>query len=246
MKEQWRQLAARFNGMMMRERVLVLLAAVVGTALVFDAIVLQPLEARKKRVTQQLADARQNIKTADALVKMQGVASDPEAVKRTYRDALRKQLAEIDQSMKGLQRGLVPPERMVKLLEEMLSRSRGLQLVSLRTLPAHRFETPGAGAPRPADKGGKNGPRESERTIYQHSFEITLQGTYSELHDYLAQLEKLPWQMFWGRISVNGEQHPRLRVMLTVQTLSLNKAWLIVLNGFKFQVSSFGLRRSWA
>jgi MSHA biogenesis protein MshJ len=227
MKEQWRLLAARFNGMMMRERVLVLLAAVVGTALVFDAIVLQPLEARKKRVTQQLADARQNIKTADALVKMQGAASDPEAVKRTYRDALRKQLAEIDQSMKGLQQGLVPPERMAKLLEEMLSRSRGLQLVSLRTLPAQRFETPGAGA-RPADKAGTTGPRASERTIYQHSFEITLQGTYSELHDYLAQLEKLPWQMFWGRINVNGEQHPRLRVMLTVQTLSLNKAWLIV------------------
>jgi MSHA biogenesis protein MshJ len=227
MKEQWRLLAARFDGMMMRERALVLLAAVVGTALVFDAIVLQPLEARKKRAAQQLADARQNIKTADALVKLQGAASDPEAVKRTYRDALRKQLAEIDQSMKGLQRGLVPPERMAKLLEEMLSRSRGLQLVSLRTLPAQRYAAPGAaGAPRPADKAGK--PGESERTIYQHSFEITLQGTYAELHDYLSQLEKLPWQMFWGRIQVSGEQHPRLRVMLTVQTLSLNRAWLIV------------------
>jgi MSHA biogenesis protein MshJ len=229
MKEQWRLWAARFDGMMVRERALVLLAAVVGTALVFDAIVLQPLEARKKRLTQQLAETRQNIKTADALVKMQGSASDPEAVKRTYRDALRKQLAEIDQSMQGLQRGLVPPERMAKLLEEMLSRSRGLQLVSLRTLPAQRFETPGApAAQRPADKGAKGGPRESERTIYQHSFEIALQGTYSELHDYLAQLEKLPWQMFWGRINVSGGQHPQLRVVLTVQTLSLNKAWLIV------------------
>lgn len=229
MKEQWRQLASRFDGMMARERGLVLLAAVVGTALVFDAIVLQPLQARQKRVTQQLADARQSIKTADALVKMQGAASDPEAVKRTYRDALRKQLAEIDQSMRGLQRGLVPPERMAKLLEEMLSRSRGLQLVSLRTLPAQRFEAPGAAeAPRAAGKGGKPGAGESGRTIYQHSFEITLQGTYAELHDYLSQLEKLPWQMFWGRINVNGEQHPRLRVMLTVQTLSLNRAWLIV------------------
>lgn len=227
MKEQWRQLAARFNGMMARERVLVLLAAVMGTALVFDAIVLQPLQARQKRLTQQLTEARQNIKTADALVKMQGTAADPEAVKRSYRDALRKQLAEIDHSMQGLQRGLVPPERMAKLLEEMLTRSRGLQLVALRTLPAQRFEAPGA-APRPADKGGKPGAPGSERTIYQHSFEITLQGTYADLHDYLSQLEKLPVQMFWGRINVNGEQHPRLRVMLTVQTLSLNKAWLIV------------------
>jgi MSHA biogenesis protein MshJ len=64
--------------------------------------------------------------------------------------------------------------------------------------------------------------------VYQHSVEITLQGSYPELLEYLAQLEKLSWQMFWGRISVDTEQYPRLRVTLTVQTLSLNKAWLIV------------------
>ncbi|HET9404361.1 MAG TPA: hypothetical protein VFO57_07260 [Burkholderiales bacterium] len=229
MKAQWRKLSARFGALKPRERVLVLLAAVVGTALVIDALALQPLEARKKRLTQQLAEARQNIKAADTLMQAQSAIADPDAVKRSYRDALRKQLAEIDKNMQGLQRGLVPPERMAKLLEEMLTRSRGLQLVALRTLPAQRFEAPGtASSARPGDKAAKPAPGDAERTIYQHSVEITLQGTYADLHDYLAQLEKLPSQMFWGRISVNTEQYPRLRVMLTVQTLSLNKAWLIV------------------
>jgi MSHA biogenesis protein MshJ len=55
-----------------------------------------------------------------------------------------------------------------------------------------------------------------------------LQGSYADLHDYLAGLEELPWQMFWGRISLETEQHPRLRVRLTVHTLSLSKAWLVV------------------
>jgi MSHA biogenesis protein MshJ len=64
--------------------------------------------------------------------------------------------------------------------------------------------------------------------VFQHGFELTLQGSYADVHAYLAQLEKLPWRMFWGRISVNAEHHPRLRVTLTVLTLSLNKAWLIV------------------
>ena len=229
MKAQWQKLSARFGALMPRERVLVLLAAVVGTALVIDALALQPLEARKKRLTQQLAEARQSIKAADTLMQAQSAIADPDAVKRSYRDALRKQLAEIDKNMQGLQRGLVPPERMAKLLEEMLTRSRGLQLVALRTLPAQRFGAPGtAPSARPGDKTAKPAPGDAERTIYQHSVEITLQGSYADLHDYLAQLEKLPSQMFWGRISVNTEQYPRLRVMLTVQTLSLNKAWLIV------------------
>ncbi len=229
MKEQWQKLSARFDALMVRERVLVLFAVVVGTALIFDALAIQPLEARRKRLTLQLTEARQNIKTADAVLMTRDAIADPDAVKRSYRDALRKQLAEIDQSMQGLQRGLVPPERMAKLLEEMLSRGGGLQLVSLRTLPAQRFEAPGAApAAKPGDKGARPAPKDPERTIYQHSVEITLQGSYVELHDYLAQLEKLPSQMFWGRISVNSEQYPRLRVTLTVQTLSLNKAWLIV------------------
>jgi MSHA biogenesis protein MshJ len=231
-KEQWRQLAARFAAMQARERALVFAAAVLGTALVYDALALQPLGARKKRLTQQVAESRQNIKSADNVVKAQESVVDPAAVKRSYRDALVKQLAEIDQSMQGLQRGLVPPERMAKVLEEMLAGSRGLQLMSLRTLPVQRFETPGAApAPKAAAKGAKPAPATPgapDRSVYEHSFEITLQGTYTDLHGYLARLEKMPWRMFWGRISVNTDNHPTLRVTLRVQTLSLSKAWLVV------------------
>jgi len=225
MREQWRKLAARFDALQPRERVLVLVGLVVGVALLFDALALQPLEARRKQLERQVAEARNSIKIAETVLAGQVPIVDPEDVRRSYRNALRQQLAEIDQNMQGLQRGLVPPERMARLLEEMLSRSRGLQLLSLRTLPVQRFETPAAA---PAGKAAKPVPKDPERTVYQHSFEITFQGSYFELHDYLTQLEKLPWQMFWGRISVRTEQYPRLRATLTVQTLSLNKAWLIV------------------
>jgi MSHA biogenesis protein MshJ len=225
MREQWRKLAARFDALQPRERVLVLVGLVVGVALLFDALALQPLEARRKQLERQVAEARNNIKIAEAVLAGQVPIVDPDDVRRSYRNALRQQLADIDQNMQGLQRGLVPPERMAKLLEEMLSRSRGMQLLSLRTLPVQRFETPDAA---PAGKTAKPAPKDPERTVYQHSFEITLQGSYIELHDYLMQLEKLPSQMFWGRISVQTEQYPRLRVTLTVQTLSLSKAWLIV------------------
>jgi MSHA biogenesis protein MshJ len=229
MREQWRKLSAQFDARVMRERLLILFAVIIGTALLYDALALQPIEARKKRLERQIAEARTSLKLADTVLAAQMPIMDPDDVRRSYRDALREQLAGIDQNMQGLQRGLVPPEHMAKLLEEMLSRSRGLRLLSLRTLPVQRFESPGTA---PAGKGGdltaKSAPKDPERTVYQHSFEITLQGSYFELHDYLAQLEKLQWQMFWGRVSVNTEQYPRLLVTLTVQTLSLSKAWLIV------------------
>ena len=230
LKEQWQNLSSRFDALAARERVMVLAATVIGVAFVYDALATRPLELRMKRLTLQVAESRQNVKNAEIQVRAQDTVVDPDSVKRTYRDALRKQLAEIDQNMQGLQRGLVPPEKMAKLLEEMLSRSGGLQLVSLRTLPVQRFETPGsAPASKAPEKGAKPAvAKEPERAVYQHSVEVTLQGSYPELLEYLAQLEKLSWQMFWGRIRVDAEQYPRLRVTLTVQTLSLNRAWLIV------------------
>jgi MSHA biogenesis protein MshJ len=225
MREQWRKLSERFGALQLRERVLVLVAVVVGTALVFEAVALQPKEARKKVLERQIVEARQKLKVAEALMQVKEGVGDSQAVKRSYRDALRVRLAEINKDMVGLQQGMVPAERMPRLLEDMLARTRGLQLISLRALPPKRFE-PRVGAP--VSQAAKTAPKDPERTIFQHSFELTLQGSYSDLHDYLAQLEKLPWQMFWSRISVQTEQHPRLRVTIMVQTLSLTKAWLVV------------------
>jgi MSHA biogenesis protein MshJ len=229
MREQWSKLAERFGALKPRERALVLIGVVVGTALVFDALVFQPAEARKKALERQIVEAREKVKVTETVMKTKETVGDSHAVKRTYRDALRARLAEINQNMTSLQEGMVPPERMALLLQGVLGRTAGLQLLSLRALPPRRFEPGGAApAPQAGSKTAKPASNEPERTIYQHSFEVTLQGSYSDLHDYLAQLEKLPWQMFWSRISVQVERESRLRATITVQTLSLAKAWLVV------------------
>lgn len=229
MREQWRKLAERFAALKPRERGLVLLGVVIGTALIYDYVVFQPLQGRAKALERQIAEARNKLKVAEALMRTKELVGDSHAVKRSYRDALRARLDEVKRSMTNLQEGMVPPERMARLLEDMLSRTRGLQLVSLRALPPKPYEPHGMA---PAASGGartaKPAPEDTGRVIFQHGFELTLQGSYRDLHDYLARLEKLPWQMFWNRISVQTEQYPRLRVTITVQTLSLTKAWLIV------------------
>jgi MSHA biogenesis protein MshJ len=229
MRAQWRKLAERFAALQPRERVLVILGVVVGTALIFDAVAIQPAQARKKTLERQITEARQKLKVAEALMGTKEPVGDSHAVKRSYRDALRVRLAEINQSMVDLQQGMVPPERMARLLEDMLARTRGLQIISLRALPPKAYEPRGAAPASPAGaKTAKPAPTDPGRAIFQHGFELTLQGSYRDLHDYLARLERLPWQVFWNRISVQTEEYPRLRVTITVQTLSLDKAWLIV------------------
>ena len=58
--------------------------------------------------------------------------------------------------------------------------------------------------------------------------EIKLEGGYADLAEYLARLEKSGQKLLWERVSLSAEQHPRLVLTLTVYTLSLDRAWLIV------------------
>jgi len=237
--QRWAELSARFGARSQRERVIVLLAVVVGTAAIHDAVVLTPLVNARLGTQRQIEETRKAIGAGDLALRSQTVATDPDAVRRSYRDALRTQLEEIDASMQALQKQLVPPSEVPRLLEGLLGRSSGLKLISLRKLPVQRFDTaalktptaaPGsapanAAKPKPAAGAGAQQP---ERAIYQHSFELTVQGGYVNLHDYVARLEKLPWQMFWASAQLHAEDHPQLRLTLVVHTLSLNASWLIV------------------
>ncbi|MDH3436808.1 MAG: type II secretion system protein M, partial [Betaproteobacteria bacterium] len=138
MRDEWRQLSQRFNALQKRERMLVLVGVVLGTALLYDLLFLEPLLARSKRQVQQLSSASRNLTAVQDQLRALRMGDDPGAPRRTYRDALKEQLAQLDRDMKNLQVGLVPPERMAQLLQEMLGRTRGTKLVSIRTLPVQR------------------------------------------------------------------------------------------------------------
>ena len=64
--------------------------------------------------------------------------------------------------------------------------------------------------------------------MYKHGVEITVRGAYTDLYDYLIQLEQLPWHMFWGKLNVSTQDYPEITMTITVYTLSLDKTWLSV------------------
>lgn len=221
--ELWRQWGDKFAARSLRERGLMAGAAVAVVVMLFDSLALNPLAVQYKRLAGQLAETRATIKAGEQALASGREVIDPDEVKRRYRDGLRKQIAEIDTKLQGLQKQLVPPDQVTKLLEGVLTRDRGLALVSLRKLPVQQFEAAGA-----APKNDAKGAQANVRSIYQHSFEIEIEGSYGELHGYLAHLEKLPWQLFWGKATLDAGKHPRLKLVLTVHTLSMNKVWLVV------------------
>ena len=105
----------------------------------------------------------------------------------------------------------------------MLNRDSHVRLVRLRTLPvAALVESAAAGA------AGTKPPEAMKNLVYKHGIELTVEGNYLDLLEYQARLEKLPWRMFFARTSVNSAEYPRVLMTVTLFTLSLEEAWLVV------------------
>ena len=223
MKRPWEGMAVKFDALKPRERWMVFAAGVaiiagLGFVLGMDGAITKhkilAVNAEKHR-TELAQLQKQNAEIAMLLTQ------DPDAQGLKQVDALRKQLGGYDAELRGVQQSLVPPNRMVKVLEDMLNRHSQVRLVKLRTLPVAALVEPTDGAAAKSAAASKN-------VVYKHGIELTVEGGYLDLLEYQSRLEQLPWRMFFARTSVNAVDYPRVLMTITLYTLSLEEAWLVV------------------
>jgi MSHA biogenesis protein MshJ len=256
MKKYWRLYLQKFEKLTVRERVLVYATAAVVVIFIADALFLGPLTQRRSSMSAQVESQRQEIENIEQqLVEMrQRRDADPDAASKQRIEQINKQIGEIDQNLKQVQDTLVPPEKMADLLQELVTKNKRLQLVGLKTIPgaplidrAKRAEEEKAKAAAlaletrvdPGEEGAAVAlpvaevkavapavETQPEANIFKHGVEITLRGSYPDFVLYLEQLERLPWQMYWGGLKVDAENYPQVTMVLVLYTLSLDQAWL--------------------
>lgn len=216
-------LMAKYDALVLRERRLVALALLGGVLLVGWSMAIDPAFSRLRIAERGIAEQRAqlaSLQTQTAI--LQSPDHDPDVRARAELAALKAQLSGLRERLSTVENALVPPQRMTGLLEEILGRRSGLHLLSLHTVSVkpvlEKNEGAESASPTKTVAGG----------LYKHGVEIKLEGSYAELADYLARLEKSPQKLLWSSATLSAEKHPRLVLTLTVFTLSLDKAWLIV------------------
>jgi MSHA biogenesis protein MshJ len=232
MKALYLRIAARLDTLTERERIAIAIAAAAVIVFLAYALFLGPDLERRRMLTARMADQQKQIEAAQAQHQelIRALKEDPDVAMRGRLEEKRRQLAELDSQIANLQRTLIPPDRMAGVLQQLVGRGPGVQLVSLRNLPPTPIGQ--GGGPHPAEPAGAPGaaaPPESAaaRSVYKHGVEVVVQGSYFELLDYVSRLEKQPWQVYWGR-TVLAAEYPKVVVTLTLYTLSLEKSWLVV------------------
>ncbi len=230
MKSTWQKYAVKIDALSLRERVILFGGVLIVIVYLAFMLFLDPALARKKvleaGIAQQQAEI-QNIQSQIALLESRRV--DPDAANLARRNGVKEQLAAIDLSLQEMSQSLVPAQNMKALLQDMLTHQPRLQLLALKTLPVAPLIEKKA-KPDKGEKADAAAPKTAgnDENVFKHGIEITLQGSYADLHDYLSRAEKMRWRMFWSRASLNAEDYPRLKLTVTIYTLSLDKAWLVV------------------
>jgi MSHA biogenesis protein MshJ len=223
-------LAARYDRLSLRERVLTMAAILAVLIALFDALVLQRLEVRKKQLALQLSGI---VAAIDGGGATDGGSSAGTTLQRTA--ALAASLRQASARLDSQSAGLIPPQRMTRVIHDVLSRQHGVTLVSLRSLAPYAVIE---GAPSQDDAqqaavdvsadqtpsaatvtGAAEGP-------YFHSVQLVLQGRYLDVLAYLQALEGLSWHFYWQSIALDATQYPTTRVTVTLGTVSMSRDWI--------------------
>ncbi len=186
LRQFWIDLEKRYQALSQRERLLVALAVVIAPLLIGNALFVDPQRAKLKGLEGMIVAEESSavqLQAEAANLQLQ-LNTDPDAGRKAELLALNGEREKLDEQMRQFSSALVRPEEMNALLERLLVRQAGLQLVSLKTLPPQgmlRDSTVVKGAEAQA----------SERTfdLYRHGVEIRLEGGFSQLQAYVVQLK---------------------------------------------------------
>ena len=215
LKTRFKGFTDRIDAMSLRERGLIFVTLLVALYFVAVNVLFGPANAEKDRLQKQVNQLREETRALEAQVQIivGGGENDPEAAKRQKIASLQESLKTMDVTLSRVTAGLVPPKEMTKLVEQMLLKNRGLQVIKVESLPSTSLLEGAA--------GGSEG-----SMVYKHGMRIELKGNYLAILRYLKSLEGLEWKVFWGQVTLQTEKHPVSKVSLLIYTLSTHQGWI--------------------
>jgi MSHA biogenesis protein MshJ len=218
----WLSISSKFEALNQRERWMVACALFVVVYAVINMLLLSPVLARQKILTDELATDQAQIQTLNQQINVlaQSPVIDPDAQNKQRIAELQSRLALLETKLTGLQTTLINPDKMPDLLHSLLKKNGKLKLIELQTLPVKGLLE--------IDSEDKSQTSKQDLPVFKHGVEITIEGRYLDLLEYVAELEKMPWHVLWSKAALNAEHYPDSQLKLTVYTLSLDKAWLSI------------------
>lgn len=234
MKNSFQPIILKIDAMTLRERLMVFIGVALALIFLLNTLLFDPQFDRQKKMSLNIQNSRTKITVMRAAIqeRVRSRAFDPNAVNKERLIKLQEQSQQLHSTLLGLNTVLVKPENITSLLEDILKRNGTLHLISLTTLPVSTLTDQSRDIPKnPTEKPLATDSKPASGIvnsggIYKHGVEIVIQGNYLDMMHYMSALEALPWQLFWGKATMQMGSYPTGTLSLTLFTLSLDDKWL--------------------
>jgi MSHA biogenesis protein MshJ len=202
----WQTLSRRYQVLSPRERLLVTMCCTAVVFMAVDQLWVTPSWKAWNQARQARQTSAQVLQTLDTSITALHQRKDLDLRQlQTELAALQARVAQAD--AQGRTSDLVSPADMLPLLEQLLARHSGLKLRSLQSL-------------------GRTALDQGTPTLYRHGVELSVEGRYTDLLDYLKTLEASPQRLLWGSLQLQVRQHPQVLLTLRLYTLSTDAHWV--------------------
>ena len=232
----------------LRERVLIGLSIIALFFLIWNFLIQYPYDKRSAELKAQLFQLSNDRKQAqDQLTGLAtAFSNDPAKVKQAEIEQLQIVLRDVEEKLSGVSQSLIAAENLPQILENVFHQIKGLELISIKTLPAQEMmlvqitpiEPPAAQSSSSASSAGmipdltipQPPPVQETKAqgsgVYKHGVVLHLRGDYFRVLNLIKSLENLSWKFYWESLDYKVVDYPDAEIELRVFTLSSEEGLL--------------------
>jgi MSHA biogenesis protein MshJ len=232
MSKQWQEGSEGFLKLTIREQYLILLTGLVAIFFIIFYLFIDSKMTSNTNAIKKIAQLNSSNQSAKIVIlELQaGLQQDPNKNIREKITQYEAKLAKIDTKLLTLTSELISPVQMRYALLDLLKLKETVSLLSFELLGAEpllsnvdstlerKLETSPSAVPADENKASLN--------FYRHGIKIKLSGRYFDLRDYLIQLEKLPWKLFWQDFNFKLMEYPNSELEIELYSLGTNKEFV--------------------
>jgi MSHA biogenesis protein MshJ len=246
MASQLKILISQFDKQPIRTRLIITLACIAVLVLLFDLLFLNGALIQNKKIntTRETLDKNLSQLTTNLSEINSGIANQKNNPLNKQLNQITKEIIEAKSSLGSQTINLIQPQEMVIVLKEILSKSKNLKLISLKTYqPQVLFKTTEeiqkekeiqlsktltlvSSKKTASEEELLNTRSDDSPKIYRHPLEIVFEGGYVETQAFINELESIPQKINFDSFEYSVQEYPRSKITLKVSTLSLSRKWI--------------------
>lgn len=208
------KLEIKYSALQKREKILVLVLAMLFSAFIAYELLVTPESNKSENLEKTIAATISRIGQVEQdLTKMNiALANDPNEPLQDRIARLNQRINSLDEQFTQQLNELIPASTMPKVLDSLFTKAEKLTLLEMSSVfPVDLFSN---------DKNMQT------TRLYQHGVKLTFNGNYFAVLEFLEQIERMPYQLYWHSFNYDVEEYPTARIELELFTLSTNEAFI--------------------